>query len=146
MKNKNKSYEELCAKLGMKYEEASELFSYETLQEMQMAQVCGSAVMFEIAGSQVSYTLTGLRIYAGGAFMGELFISDYCPTVGGYTLSWNGYSNYYTGNNYVTAKSWQLKTAYSGQFAPYDVLYTLEFEPVDGPSGGTCGCGPSCGC
>ena len=50
----NQNQQELCANLGMKFEEASELFGNETLQEMQMAQVCGGIGYFTlISGANV---------------------------------------------------------------------------------------------
>ncbi len=146
MKN-NQNQEELCATLGMKYDEVSELFGNETLREMQMAQISGGASLFTVVAfsapfSGNRYSFLGL----GGVELCTLDIV-YLTTPGCYQLTWSG-------GKTVMAKSYQLNSETYVNYHPvpghtnWSYLYGLNYEPFeDDPSGPTCGCNdPSCGC
>jgi len=92
----NQNQEELCAKLGMKYDEVSELFGNETLQEMQMAQISGRIAYITGAdyyfSEPISYGGTKYDFYYyptsgygpnySGFLLASVIVSSYSPTYG----------------------------------------------------------------
>jgi len=140
MKNQvsNQNQVELCAALGMKYEEASELFGTETLQEMQMAQISGEVLLFSMAGPYSHTYQQGDNhdefIIYGPGFIKAIYL-DYNPTTG---LTISGDFGFVT-----NVKSYVISWSPYGYYGDY--IYTMEYEVYnDDPS-----CGhndPSCGC
>lgn len=135
---KNQNQQELCDKLGMKYDEVSELFGNETLQEMQMAQISGGVVCITDAHFYtMESTMNGGTLYKfyrystispPQSYQIGAVIVEYSPTFG---YSING----------VNATGYEIKQVENvwGGAPSYEFHYYTDASPsgspVD-PSGG----------
>ena len=140
MKSNQKNQQELCDHLGMKFDEVSELFGNETLQEMQMAQISGSAFLFSLVATSWTLETTSdgevVTFYGfGNVKIGTLDVK-FLTSPACYSMTWDFNPDAGVPGNSVLASAyigtWYIKSNYLYK----DFFIQFDYEPYIAPTNG----------